>query len=36
MADLYLLLISIMGSILVVVLLELNDWDIEKVMFKED
>ena len=34
MTDLYLFLISIMGSILVVVLFELNDFDFEKTMFR--
>ena len=36
MNDLMIITIGIIGTILCVCLLALNDWDIEKTMFKEE
>ena len=35
MIDLFILLVAIIGTILCVSLFALNDWDIEKTMFKK-
>ena len=34
--DIICLMIGMIGIILVIVLFEINDWDFEKVMFKEE